>query len=358
MNHSGHCGICSLALAKIDARADDTLINSSTTMKTCFTSLLSLVIGTSLCFAQTTSRTYDFIVSTDGTGNYRSVQEAVNACRDYAEREYHILVKSGVYTEKLVIPTWKTHMTIIGQNVDSTIITYNDYSGKLDSNGQKLSTFTSYTCKVAGNNIRFENITFVNSAGQVGQAVALHVEGDRCTFRNCKFIGNQDTHFASGENSRQYYENCYIEGTTDFIFGAATAFFERCTILSKKNSYVTAASTLPTQEFGYVFRNCKLIADSNATKVYLGRPWRLYAYTAFVNCELGSHILPEGWHNWSKPEAEKTARYAEYNSVGPGANPRARVEWSRQLTSEEAARLTPQNVLRGFDNWDPAKSDE
>ncbi|MBI5474655.1 MAG: pectin esterase, partial [Ignavibacteriae bacterium] len=231
--------------------------------------------------------------------------------------------------------------------------TYDDYSGKIDSAGQKLSTFTSYTCKVAGNNNHFENITFVNSAGQVGQAVALHVEGDRCTFRNCKLIGNQDTHFAAGENSRQYYENCYIEGTTDFIFGAATAYFENCTILSKKNSYITAASTPPTREFGFIFRNCTLIADSNATKVYLGRPWRLYAYTVFLYCKLGSHILPEGWHNWSKPEAEKSARYAEYNCFGSGANPKARVVWSRQLSKEEAAVLTPQNVLRGFDFWNP-----
>lgn len=233
------------------------------------------------------------------------------------------------------------------------VITYNDFSGKLDSSGKKFSTFTSHTCLVAGNNIEFDNVTFVNSAGQVGQAVALHVEGDRCVFRNCKIIGNQDTLFASGENSRQYYDRCYIEGTTDFIFGAATAVFQRCTIKSKKNSYVTAASTPASHQYGYVFLNCRLVADTPATKVYLGRPWRLYAATAFINCELGAHILPEGWHNWSKPEAEKTARYAEFKSYGPGANPAARVPWSRQLTEEEAAAATAENVLRGSDYWDP-----
>jgi pectinesterase len=298
---------------------------------------------------------YDFVVSKDSNGNFRTVQEAVNACRDYAERQYFIFVKNGIYEEKLVIPTWKTHITIIGENVDSTIVTYNDYSGKIDNTGKKLSTFTSFTCQVAGNNIVFENITFVNSAGRVGQAVAMHVEGDRCVFRNCRFIGNQDTLLASGENARQYFERCTIEGTTDFIFGAATAVFDRCTIVSKVNSYVTAASTLPTQAFGFVFLNCKIESDSVGRKVYLGRPWRLNAYTAFINCELGEHIRPEGWHNWNKPEAEKTARYMEYGNTGPGANPSARVSWSHQLSEAEAKDITVKNVLKGFDNWNPTE---
>jgi pectinesterase len=299
--------------------------------------------------------TYDYVVARDSSGNFRTIQEAVSACRDYAERQYFIFVKNGVYNEKLLIPTWKTHITIVGQDVDSTVITCNDYSGKTDSLGKKFNTFTSYTCMVAGNNIVFENITFVNSAGRVGQAVALHVEGDRCVFRNCKLVGNQDTLFASGENSRQYYVGCIIEGTTDFIFGAATAVFENCTIVSKVNSYITAASTPPTQQYGFVFLRCTLLSDSVGRKVYLGRPWRLYAYTAFVNCEMGEHIRPEGWHNWSKPEAEKTARYVEYNSSGPGTHPTSRVSWSRQLTKSEAEVLTPRNVLKGFDNWNPTE---
>jgi pectinesterase len=298
---------------------------------------------------------YDYVVARDGSGNFRTIQEAVNACRDYAEQDYRIFVKNGVYEEKLLIPAWKTHIAIIGENVDSTILTYNNYSGKIDSCGKKLNTFTSFTCKVAGNNTSFENITFVNSAGRVGQAVALHVEGDRCSFRNCKLVGNQDTLFASGEQSRQYFFHCTIEGTTDFIFGAATAVFEECTVISKVNSYITAASTLPAREFGFVFFHCRLLADSVGRKVYLGRPWRLYAYTAFVDCEMGGHIRPEGWHNWSKPEAEKTARYFEYKSTGPGASPAARVPWSHQLTDDEAARLTAKIVLRGFDNWNPQK---
>ena len=309
-----------------------------------------LIAGLFLSSQLHAHQSYDFVVAKDGSGNFKTVQEAVNACRDYAERDYLIFVKNGVYEEKLVIPTWKKRLTIIGENVDNTIITFNDFSGKIDSTGRKHSTFT---CQVAGSDIVFENITFVNSAGRVGQAVAAHVEGDRCVFRNCKFIGNQDTLFASGENSRQYYLNCYIEGTTDFIFGAATAVFENCTIVSKVNSYITAALTLPSREFGFVFLNCKLLADSIGRRVHLGRPWRLYAYTAFINCQMGEHIRPEGWHNWSKPEAEKTARYPEYNSTGPGANPSARVPWSRQLTEDEAKRITTPVVLKGTDGWDP-----
>lgn len=300
-------------------------------------------------------RIYDFVVAKDGSGDYLTIQEAVNACRDYSEHLCRIFVKNGVYWEKLMIPSWKARITFIGQNVDSVRIEYNDYSGKLDGWGIKLNTFTSHTCFVGGNDITFENMTFVNSAGRVGQAVAMHVEGDRVVFKNCKFIGDQDTLFAAGDNSRQYFLDCSIEGTTDFIFGPSTAVFERCTILSKKDSYVTAASTPAAREYGFVFLDCRLLRDSSATKVYLGRPWRSCAYTAFINCYLDSHIRPEGWHNWSKPEAEATSRYYEYNSTGPGANPASRVPWSHHLTAAEAREMTARNILKGFDNWDPTK---
>lgn len=151
-----------------------------------------------------------------------------------------------------------------------------------------------------------ENITIENSAGPVGQAVALHIEGDRCVFRNCRFLGHQDTMFASGENARQYYVDCYIEGTTDFIFGPATAVFEKCVIHSKKNSYVTAASTPDWVDYGFVFIDCTLTAAAGIDEIYLGRPWRDYARTVFIRTDMEAHILPEGWHNWSRPEAEKS----------------------------------------------------
>ncbi len=301
------------------------------------------------------SPAYDFIVAKDGSGLFTTIQDAVTACRDYAERDYTIFIKRGVYQEKLVIPSWKQRITIIGENVESTVITYNDFAGKLDSSGKKLGTFRTHTCLVSGNDITVENITFINSAGQVGQAVAVHVEGDRCVFRNCRIIGNQDALLGAGERSRQYFMDCYIEGTTDFIFGPSTAVFERCTILSKKDSYITAASTAASQRYGFVFLNCRLLADTGATKVYLGRPWRAYAYTTFISCELGKHIVPEGWHNWSKPEAESTARYSEYRSSGPGASPATRVTWSHQLSKKEAEGITAKAVLGGVDGWNPLK---
>jgi pectinesterase len=315
----------------------------------------ALLLGSILSCNGYASPAYDFIVAKDGSGSFATIQDAVTACRDYSERDYMIFVKKGVYEEKLVIPSWKQRITIIGESVDSTIVTYGDYAAKLDSGGKKLGTFKTHTCLVSGTDITLENITFINSAGQVGQAVAVHVEGDRCVFRNCRIIGNQDTLLGAGERSRQYFVKCYIEGTTDFIFGPSTAVFDRCTIMSKKDSYITAASTVASQKYGFVFLQCKLLADTGASKVYLGRPWRLYAYTTFIECEMGKHIVAEGWHNWSKPEAEVTARYAEYKSSGPGGNPATRVPWSRQLSKEEAAGITAKAVLAGDDGWNPTR---
>ncbi|MBN1187784.1 MAG: pectin esterase [Bacteroidales bacterium] len=289
---------------------------------------------------------YRVTVAKDGSCDYTTIQEAVNSIRDYGFERGYIYVKNGVYKEKVVVPTWKTRISLIGESVDSTIITWDDYSGKM-LNEVKISTFTSYTVLVMGDGFYAENITFENTAGEVGQAVALHVEGDRCIFRNCKFLGNQDTMFAAGEGSRQYYKDCYIEGTTDFIFGAATALFEKCTIRSKRDSYITAASTPEYAMFGYVFIECKLIADTTIHQVYLGRPWRPYAKTVFINCELGVHMRPEGWHNWRSPEREKTAYYAEYKSTGPGADISGRVPWSHQLTPEEAKIYTIENIFSG-----------
>jgi pectinesterase len=220
-----------------------------------------------------------------------------------------------------------------------------------------MSTYTSFTMLVQGDDFYAENLTIANTAGRVGQAVALHVEADRCVFKNCRFLGNQDTMYLAKGNSRQYYENCYVEGTTDFIFGEATVVFQRCTIKSLVNSYITAAATTPVQPYGFVFLNCKLIADSAADKVYLGRPWRPYAKTVFINTQIDKHILPEGWHAWPGdamfPAKEKTAFYAEYNSTGPGANAKARVPWAKKLNAGEAKKYTLKNILSGKDDWQP-----
>ncbi|GAB3821952.1 hypothetical protein GCM10028895_25150 [Pontibacter rugosus] len=186
--------------------------------------------------------------------------------------------------------------------------------------------------------------------------MAVRIDGDKVMFTNCRFLGNQDTLYPHGEKSRQYYKNCYIEGTTDFIFGWSTAVFENCEIYCKKGgSYITAASTLEGTPYGFVFLNCRITGDAPAESYYLGRPWRPFAKTVFINSHLGNMIKPEGWHNWSKPDAEKTSYYAEYNSKGPGANPKARVAWSHKLTKEQASKYTLENIFNG---WIPGKSSE
>ena len=298
--------------------------------------------------AQTTTFPKSFTVAKDGSGDFKTIQEAVNSIRDWSEVQVPIYVKKGVYREKLIIPAQKSRISLIGEDKEQTIITFDDYSGK---NG--INTYTSHTVLVQGNDFIAENITFENSAGPVGQAVALHVEADRVVIRNCRILGNQDTLFPSADTSRQYYLNCYIEGTTDFIFGAATVVFEGCHIHSKKNSYITAASTTQAQQFGFVFLNCKLTADSNAQKVYLGRPWRPYARTVFIQTSMDKHIQPEGWHVWNNNENHLKTFYAEYGSYGPGFVKENRVAWSKQLTKKEAKQYTLKNIFKGTVGWVP-----
>lgn len=301
------------------------------------------------------------LVAQDGSGDYNTIQEAVNAVRDLSQEQVIIHVKPGVYHEKLVIPSWKTKVSLVGESNITTIITNNDYSGKDYPGGRdafgrsKYSTYTSYTVLVQGNDFTAENLTIENASGRVGQAVALDVEADRVLISHCRLLGNQDTLYAATETSRQYYNNCYIEGTTDFIFGEATAVFENCTIKSLVSSYITAAATTPRQKFGYVFLNCTLIADTAAKSCYLGRPWRPNAKTVYLNTGMGSHIVPTGWNNWNNPDNEKTVYYAEYNSKGFGAHPAARVKWSKQLTPKEAKAYTLSNIFNGSNPWDPGK---
>lgn len=287
-------------------------------------------------------------VAQDGSGDYKTIQEAVSACRAFQTVDKIIFIKNGIYKEKILIDSFLTHLKLVGESVEKTIISFDDFAGKAN-----LGTFTSYTLKIMGDDIVVENLTIENSAGEVGQAVALHVEGDRCVFRNCRILGNQDTVYAAGQKSRQYFADCYIEGTTDFIFGAATAIFDRCTIHSKRDSFITAASTPQGKYFGYVFLNCKLTANADVKKVYLGRPWRDYAKTVFLNCEMDSHILPEGWHNWDHQEREKTSFYGEYKSSGLGSASGKRVEWSHQLTEQEADTYVPEKIFQEESSWIP-----
>lgn len=292
-------------------------------------------------------------VARDGTGEFRTIDEAIEVCRAFMEYHKVIYVKKGIYKEKLIIPQWLTNIEILGEDRDNTVITYDDHANiKTTERPKGIGTFRTYTVKVEGCDITFKNITIENNSARLGQAVTIHTEGDRLMFINCRLLGHQDTVYTGMAGTRLLFKDCYIEGTTDFIFGPSTAWFENCTIHSKSNSYITAASTPNGCKYGYVFNNCRLTADAGITKVYLGRPWRDYGYTLFMNCDLGAHIRPEGWHHWQK-EREKTARYMEYNNRGEGAKTDKRVEWSRQLTKKEAAKITMEEVFGLSNEWKP-----
>ncbi|MCF3109693.1 pectinesterase family protein [Niabella sp. CC-SYL272] len=295
---------------------------------------------------------YTFTVAKDGSGDFKYIQDAIDAMRVYPLAPITLYIKNGVYNEKIELPANNTDVNFIGEHADSTIITFNDYSGR-----GKLTTFTSFTAKISGNRFYAQNITFANTAGRVGQAVALYVDADKAVFRNCKFLGDQDTIFAAGETARQLFADCYIEGTTDFIFGPATAVFQHCTIKEKTNSYITAASTTPGKQFGFVFLDCRITAVPEATKVYLGRPWRAHAKTVFLRCELPEQITAAGWHNWGNIENEKTVWYAEYKNTGAGARPAERAAWSRQLTDKEAVLYTPEHIFSAANAGLPGEKD-
>lgn len=310
--------------------------------------------------AQTTETYRKITVALDGSGEFTSIQDAVNSTRDLGPGVVEIFIKKGTYHEKVTIPSWKHLLTLVGEDKDKTVIVNSDYSGKIDSiTGNKHSTFTSSTLLVQGDDIVLNNLTVKNGSCNQGQAVALHVEGDRFIAKNCNLLGCQDTMYTATEGSRQFYTDCYIEGTTDFIFGEATVVFKNCTINSLTNSYITAAATPKNQEYGYVFFNCKLQAATGVNKVFLGRPWRSYAKTVFINTHMGDHIVKEGWNPWKGdkmfPEKEKTAYYAEYNSTGEGASPKTRVVWSHQLTKKEAKKYEIATILQGCDHWNPEK---
>ena len=303
-------------------------------------------------------RRYDIVVSPDGHGDFATVQQAIDAVPDYShEHITTIYIRKGVYKENVHIPHSKFRMHISGEDACGTIITF-DKAAKHNwpLTGYPIGTSGSATIYIHSSYVTFENLTFENTAGEgkeIGQAVAVFTDGDFLFFKNCRFIGNQDTLYTYGRYGkdggikRNYFLDCYIEGTTDFIFGPSIAYFENCTIYSKKNSYVTAASTLKGQKYGYVFKNCRLTAAEGITKCYLGRPWGAYAKTVFIDCELGSHILPEGWHDWEKPgkpDTKKNSYYAEWGSYGPGAAG-PRVKWARKLTASKAAGYTFEKVM-------------
>ena len=311
-------------------------------MKQLFTilalSFISFFIMTSPAYAAESPR--HITVAGDGSGDFTTISEALRKVRGDMDYTVTVFIKNGLYREKLLINAAAHNVIIEGESSDSTIISWGDYASL-----RNMGTSETYTVKVEGNDITFKNITIENTAGKVGQAVALYTTGDRLKFINCRLLGNQDTLYTGGRTARLFFDNCYIEGTVDFIFGSATALFNNCRLHGKSNSYITAASTARENPVGYVFHRCKVTTAPEVTKVYLGRPWRPYASTFFIDCELPVSIHPEGWHNWRDPENEKTARYGEYGCHGEGADTSRRVKWETKLTPDEASRLTDPDFL-------------
>jgi pectinesterase len=291
-------------------------------------------------------------VAPDGSADFSSVQAAIDSIPSGSDEPSIILIRAGRYDEVVRVPADKKGVRLVGRDAVKTVITHGLGARMKGPDGKELGTFRTPSVYINGDDFLARNITFENSAGDVGQAVAIAVSGDRCRFIGCRFLGWQDTIF--DDKGRHYYQDCYIEGSCDYIFGGAVSYFKNCELYNKKNSYITAASTPQDEPFGYVFDGCKITA-AEGVKMMLGRPWRDYAAVLFMNCDMDDCIRPEGWHNWSRPEREKTARYAEFGNTGPGANTEYRVDWAKQLTAGEAAKITPQSVLGGKDKWDPTK---
>jgi len=294
----------------------------------------------------------EFTVAADGSGDFTSIQDAIDASKTFPYERITIHLKNGVYKEKVEVYPWNPNISLIGESRDGTVITYDDYFDKMQKG--RNSTFHTYTLRVRGNDFHAENLTIVNSSGPVGQAVALHVEADRVSIVNTTLKGYQDTLYLAGEGFRSYFKDCHIEGSVDFIFGEGTALFENCEIKSLLDGFVTAASTPRGARFGFVFDRCRLTAADDVDSVYLGRPWRRYARTVFMNSKLGEHILPAGWDPWGSDTNKQTVYYAEYANTGPGAHTGDRVPWSKQLSGDEARQYTVDNIFRG---WNPEDYD-
>lgn len=308
-----------------------------------------ILLAPGLAFAGNDTKP-DAVVSPNGDGDYKTVQEAINKAPQTttAEKPWVILVKPGTYKELIYAQREKRFVHLVGEDPQKTVITYNLNASMKGADGMEIGTFRTPSVTIDADDFSMEKLTLENSAGPVGQALAVRVDGDRVAFRNCTFLGFQDTILLN--HGRQYFKDCTITGAVDFIFGGATAFFDGCTLNCVRDGYLTAASTPAEAAFGFVFSNCTITTANPGVKMYLGRPWRPYASTIFLNTKMPEGIRPEGWHNWDKPERETTARYSEFNSSGPGANPEKRVSWARPITAEDAAKMTAGHVLSG---WNP-----
>lgn len=293
----------------------------------------------------------DLTVAADGSGSVKTVQAAIDKVPERNGKRFVIYIKPGVYKEQIRIPASKPYIAFVGDAAEKTVLSFSI------SNKEAGSTSAAYAFYVGGHDFHAENITFENSFGVGSQAVAVLAEADRLVFKKCRFLGWQDTLYAKG--GRQYYNDCYIEGHVDFIFGQAAAVFENCVIHSKGDGYITAPMRFAdTEPSGYVFVRSKLTSENVKNGVMLGRPWRAYGRTVYLETEMGAHIKGEGWNNWNDAKNEKTAFFAEYASTGPGGAQDKRVAWMHRLTKEQAVAFEPDSFLKWADGWDPKKADD
>lgn len=315
-----------------------------------------LIVSILISVLNISAQKIDLTVAADGSGDVKSVMEAISKIPENNKKRFTIFIKKGIYNEQIRIPANKPYISFIGESAETTKLTFN-ISNKIAG-----TTSAAYAFYIGGHDFHAENLTFENShkyekGGPGQQAVAVLSEADRLIFKNCKFLGWQDTLYA--KNGRQYFENCYIEGNVDFIFGQAAAVFENCVIHSKGDGYITAPMRFAADEpSGFVFINAKLTATDVDKGVFLGRPWRAFGRTVFLNSEMGEHVRPEGWNNWNNPANEKTAYFAEYNSKGEGAKLESRVKWIHQLTETQAKQFETEIFLKGNDGWNPKKADD
>jgi pectinesterase len=310
------------------------------TLRTCYQVAAMLLTTFAATFA--TADVKPLTVAADGSGDFTTVQAAVDAAPANSAERVVIRIKPGTYKQRIRVGKDKPRVTFKGDDAKTTVLTYDLFAQKvLPPATEGVGTSGSYSTLVEGDDFVAENVTFENAAGEVGQAVALRTTGHRQAFYNCRMLGWQDTLYV--HEGSAYFRDCYVEGRVDFIFGRATAVFDKCHIHSKNGGFVTAAATAKSDPFGFVFLDCKLTGEG--APAYLGRPWRDDAAVAFIRCELGAHVRPEGWDNWRNPAREKTARYAEYKCTGPGADRSKRVAWSRQLSDEEAGNYTVETIL-------------
>jgi pectinesterase len=295
----------------------------------------------------------ELVVAADGSSQFTNMQAAINAVpQNTSPTNWCVIhIKPGIYKGLVYVQREKHFVRLLGEDPEKTVLTYDLHANLPGPDGKPISTFRTPSTVIDADDFVAENVTFENSAGPKGQALAVRLDGDRLVFRNCRFLGWQDT--ILGNRGRHYYENCYVAGAVDFIFGGATEFYEHCHIHCLGNGYITAASTASNTTFGFVFSHCRVTGGDPDVKTFLGRPWRPFASVAFLNTEMSDVVRPAGWDNWRDPAREKTARYAEFNSTGPGANRQSRVKWAHELTADQAAAVTADKVLGSFDAWNP-----